>query len=412
MNNPQPNNNEELHGYQINCCPIRYVRSDIQPLPPSSTTPLALEERVSSIPSISFSRNSSRSSRTHSSVHSERGIAKPQSILRNSSYATTDADDEEQPDTNIDLQRSISAKAGEDASVQGRGIGIAAIPFGHDKDEQQAPQPRGRSWKTGATIASVCVCLGLCGIVIGLSLSTNSIVTKVMQRYGFVGDRDGDGISDELEALLGLDPSKYDKIGEEPTGPTSSPILFVPTNTPTTIEELTWSTSSEPTNLLTSPPTKSSADKPTSPSLPTSEPTPDPTNVPTASPSPDPTSEPTASPSLDPTSEPTAPPSPSPTKAPTAPPSLAPTSEPTSSPSLAPTKVPTAPPSPSPTRVPTASPSPDPTSEPTASPSLDPTSEPTAPPSPSPTKAPTAPPSSVPTTAPPTSPQTNIPTYI
>eukprot|EP00986_Skeletonema_menzelii_P003324 scaffold1002_cov110-Skeletonema_menzelii.AAC.2 len=118
MNNPQPNNNEELHGYQINCCPIRYVRSDIQPLPPSSTTPLALEERVSSIPSISFSRNSSRSSRTHSSVHSERGIAKTQSILRNSSYATTDADDEEQPDTNIDLQRSISAKAGEDASPQ------------------------------------------------------------------------------------------------------------------------------------------------------------------------------------------------------------------------------------------------------------------------------------------------------
>ena len=246
MNNPQPSSEESGSGYDfhINCCPVyQYARSpsDVKPLPPStSTAPLALEERVSSTRSkgsIGLFRNLSRAASTHDGEQPNIDVQRSRSTSVKA-YVGEEEEEEEGPEAgqvsdiiqpcrtrSVQSQRGVRKSHSTDntqsdsfASVQGGDEenidnNSAVVPFW--QDEQQARQSWGRcNWKKRDIIASACVLAGLCAIVIGLSLTTDSIVTGYSQKYGLTGDRDRDGVGDELEEILGLDPSKYDTNGD------------------------------------------------------------------------------------------------------------------------------------------------------------------------------------------------------
>ena len=150
--------------------------------------------------------------------------------------------DEEQANNNIAVQRSSSTKAGEGeggtnvglfdidtgesvhsqrstvkpetmhstqtqsfASVQGGDEeNMVVVPLGYY--EEQARRSKRRKC---AIISSVCVFVALCGVVIGLSLSSSTIVLGAMNR-----DSDGDGVTDHVEKRLGLVPLKQDTDGD------------------------------------------------------------------------------------------------------------------------------------------------------------------------------------------------------
>ena len=240
MNNPSPSQEApEGYGFQINCCPIQYTRSasDVKPLPPS-TSPLALEERVASNrSSIGLFRNRSNSSRAAASMHNGDEEEQANNNIAVQRTLSTKADCEEGPEAelfdvdtgdSIQLSRtrsSIHSQRSTDkpqsmhstpsksfASAQGGDEGnIDVVPLGYY--EQQARRSRRRKC---AIIASVLVFIGLCAVVIGLSLSTDSIVNGAMNRFGLAATRDSDrdGISDELELRLGLDPRNPDTDGD------------------------------------------------------------------------------------------------------------------------------------------------------------------------------------------------------
>ena len=198
MNKPKHFDDDTPYGFQLNCCPVQYLHPDseaeVKALPP-----LALEERASSTRSTGLFRNRSRAASAH---------------------------DGEQPDIDIDVRRSASSRAGEEGLEAGQvfdsGVSIqssrslsvnsTSVPLGYN--QQQAHQSGGRKWKKGAAIALVCAFVGLCAVVIALSLSADSIVAAGMNRYGLLGDSDNDGIGDELEKQLGLDPFDWDTNGD------------------------------------------------------------------------------------------------------------------------------------------------------------------------------------------------------
>lgn len=101
------------------------------------------------------------------------------------------------------------------ASIQGGGdeenIDVISLQMGYQ--DEQARQSKRRKC---AIISSTLFCIGLCAVVIGLALSADSLVNVVTQRYGLPGnvDSDGDGVTDHVEELLGLDPLKQDTDGD------------------------------------------------------------------------------------------------------------------------------------------------------------------------------------------------------
>ena len=64
------------------------------------------------------------------------------------------------------------------------------------------------------TIATIIVCLGLCAGLAAIFLSTDTLVKQSLLRHSPTKDSDGDGLSDELEVQLGLDPMNPDSDGD------------------------------------------------------------------------------------------------------------------------------------------------------------------------------------------------------
>jgi len=150
------------------------------------------------------SRSCSYASSTHGSVH------------------------EEQPNININMQRSISqtrrgaiqpslshsyanSKNGREEKF---GIS-AAIPIRQRQQQvrvkEQEPQKRRqrKPRKKIAKIATLCVCLCVCAGLIALFLTADKLGFGRKRR-----DSDGDGLSDELELKLGTDPFNPDTDGD------------------------------------------------------------------------------------------------------------------------------------------------------------------------------------------------------
>ena len=121
------------------------------------------------------------------SVHSQRSTVKPETMhsTQTQSFASVQGGDEEE---NMDV-----------------------VPLGYY--EEQARRSKRRKC---AIISSVCVFVALCGVVIGLSLSSGTIVSGAMNRFGLTANRDsdGDGVTDLVEKRLGLDPLNQDTDGD------------------------------------------------------------------------------------------------------------------------------------------------------------------------------------------------------
>ena len=133
--------------------------------------------------------------RSHSSMHSQRDIEKP--------------------------SKSFPIVQHHNDNLHGRGHGgdglidIAAIPYGYGHYyEEQRRQSRGRGCLKGLAVVALCVLVGLSAAFIALSLSTGQTVKQTMQMYSLTTDTDGDGLSDDLEKSLGLDPYNWDTNGD------------------------------------------------------------------------------------------------------------------------------------------------------------------------------------------------------
>jgi len=74
--------------------------------------------------------------------------------------------------------------------------------------------PRRRRNNCCANIAIMCVCLGVCAGLVVLYLSTDTLIQQSLQKHGSLRDSDGDGLSDEIEMLLGTDPLNADTDGD------------------------------------------------------------------------------------------------------------------------------------------------------------------------------------------------------
>eukprot|EP00984_Skeletonema_dohrnii_P031234 scaffold23474_cov144-Skeletonema_dohrnii-CCMP3373.AAC.4 len=260
-------------GYQIVCCPVQLNRSSSeasQTLPPSSKIAPATAVEVQDTPApvqLSGSRSTTSLQRP-SSFHQSVGLH------REPSRTTTPNDeDEEQP--NIYVQRSTSqASRGRgdgtaiqpsrslsfansqlgsvneeqpdinvqrSTSVRSRGDGIVIQPSQSDHSnsqhdsideeafaelveeeeeeeelEQVLVEPRRRRQRRPccATVAIMCVCLGVCAGLVVLYLSTDTLIQQSLQKHSSLRDSDGDGLSDEIEMLLGTDPLNPDTDGD------------------------------------------------------------------------------------------------------------------------------------------------------------------------------------------------------
>jgi hypothetical protein len=254
-------------GYQIVCCPVQLNRSSSeasQTLPPSSKIAPSTAVEVEDTPApAQLGGSRTTSLQRPSSFHQSVGLHAPNDedeeqpniyVQRSTSQASRGRGDgtaiqpsrslsyansqlgsvnEEQPDINV--QRSTS--------VRSRGDGIAIQPaqshhsyanshhdsideeafaelVEEDEDEEEQEQvlvePRRRRQRRPccATVAIMCVCLGVCAGLVVLYLSTDTLIQQSLQKHGSLRDSDGDGLSDEIEMLLGTDPLNADTDGD------------------------------------------------------------------------------------------------------------------------------------------------------------------------------------------------------
>ncbi|CAL8111048.1 unnamed protein product [Orchesella dallaii] len=161
---------------------------------------------------------------------------------------------------------------------------------------------------------------------------------------------------------------------------TTTTLISIPSENPTSAQYTTLEPTNDPTSSDTTDPTSSDTTDTTSSDTtdPTSSDTTDPTTDPTSSDTTDPTTDPTSSDTTDPTTDPTSSDTTDPTTDPTTSDTTDPTTDPTSSDTTDPTTDPTSSDTPDPTTDPTSSDTTDPTSsdttDPTSSDATDPTS--------------------------------------
>ena len=263
-------------GFQVVCCPIQLNRSSsgatkLLQLPSSAVedthhTPVQLDHT----PSLGSTSSSKRSS-------SKRSTSPNRELSRPTNVNDEDQEqDEEQPTTtsamccvsdatgtisgilkpsrsrsfvnsqsssnanlekpDIDMQRSAPQTGGDDddiiielspslstpfADVQNNIINeedfviASSNPSRQEQEEQQRQQIRQRRRrKKCVTIALMwCAFLFLSAGLVVIFMSTDTFVKKSMQRYSLTGDSDGDGLGDELELRLSLDPMNRDTDG-------------------------------------------------------------------------------------------------------------------------------------------------------------------------------------------------------
>mmetsp|Transcript_23030 Transcript_23030/g.29556 ORF Transcript_23030/g.29556 Transcript_23030/m.29556 type:complete len:178 (+) Transcript_23030:3-536(+) len=139
---------------------------------------------------------------------------------------------------NINMQRSTSQSQTRRGAIQPSRFGSSANsqhdsineedfavvatsnPFGQEEEQEQVlvePRQRGprrRRNNCCANIAIMCVCLGVCAGLVVLYLSTDTLIQQSLQKHGSLRDSDGDGLSDEIEMLLGTDPLNADTDGD------------------------------------------------------------------------------------------------------------------------------------------------------------------------------------------------------
>jgi len=265
-------------GYQIVCCPVQLNRSSSeasQTLPSSSKIAPSAAVEVENSPApvqLSGSRSTTslqRPSSFHQSVglhHREpshtttpndedeeqpninvqrstsqasrgRGYGTAIQPSRSLSYANSQLGsvNEEQPDINV--QRSTSVRSRGDgiviqqsqsqhsyANSQHDSIDEEAFAELVEEEEEEEEEevlveprqrgPRRRRNNCCANIAIMCVCLGVCAGLVVLYLSTDTLIQQSLQKYGSLRDSDGDGLSDEIELLLGTDPLNADTDGD------------------------------------------------------------------------------------------------------------------------------------------------------------------------------------------------------
>ena len=263
-------------GFQVVCCPIQFNRSSsgaakLVQLPSSAVedthAPVqlgrttSLRSTSSSKPSVSLNRlpsrptnvndeddeeqptidvqrSTSQTSRGDPTAGSITGILKQPSRSRSfaNSQSGSSVANLEKPD--IDMQRIASETGGDDyvcpgdediviqlspspsADVQGDIINeedfVIASTTSAQEQEQQILQKRQRRKRKKCVTAAVAWCTFLflsAGLVV-VFMSTDTIVKQSMQRHSLTGDSDGDGLGDELELRLGLDPMNRDTDGD------------------------------------------------------------------------------------------------------------------------------------------------------------------------------------------------------
>ena len=91
-------------------------------------------------------------------------------------------------------------------------VDITEIPYGGYYEERR--RSRGSGCLKGVAVVALCIVVGLSSAFLALSISTRQTVKKTLQANTLTRDTDGDGLSDDIELRLGLDPTKWDTNGD------------------------------------------------------------------------------------------------------------------------------------------------------------------------------------------------------
>eukprot|EP00985_Skeletonema_marinoi_P007703 scaffold3437_cov116-Skeletonema_marinoi.AAC.3 len=206
----------------------RIVNLHREPSRPTTTTPNDDDDDEEQ-PNINVQRSTLQASRGRGCD----GIAIQSSRSVSSAKSQRGSVNEEQSNINVHRSTSLTSRgdgiaiqpsrSGSSASANSQlgsineeGFVIAAsFPYGQEEVLVQEPRQRRqrRPRNKCATVATLCVCLGVCAGLVVLSLSTDSLIQQSLQRHGSPRDYDGDGLSDEIELQLGTDPLNADADG-------------------------------------------------------------------------------------------------------------------------------------------------------------------------------------------------------
>lgn len=254
-------------GFQVVCCPIQLNRSSsgaakLLQLPSSAiedtNTPVqlghttSLRSTSSSKRSISLNRKQSRPTNLNdgdededeeqptidvqrSTSQTRRGDATGTSsgILvqpsRSRSFANSQSDSANLEKTGIDASQTSGdddiviqlspSQSSPFADVQDNIINeedfVIAASASRQEQEQQLQQRRQRRQRKKCVTVAImwCAFLFLSAGLVVVFMSTDTLVKQSMQRHSLTGDSDGDGLGDELELRLGLDPMNRDTDG-------------------------------------------------------------------------------------------------------------------------------------------------------------------------------------------------------